>query len=196
MPVPSRSIQDPIDPEELAQVRNRLARSEAIGRAAQRIHEGITWLASDIEVALADATSIKLLIRTPADLEVHMAIGFAVVGDFTYQFFEAPTTSADGAALTPVNRNRRFGTSSNTLVFRDPTVSANGTLLRELAFPGGQRNNATLGGGSGTEWILKPSTDYLIDLLNLSGSASLASVEVNYYEVTDGGVFPTVRVIQ
>ncbi len=98
------------------------------------------------------------------------------------EFFEGPTSSADGAAVAAINRNRISAITADTLIFNGPTVSVDGTLLGEGYIPGGSGGNAPGGqGGTFGEYVLAPATDYLIRLSAITGNID-GSLLLDWYE--------------
>jgi hypothetical protein len=109
-------------------------------------------------------------------------------GDIDVQIYEDSTASADGSPLTSFNTNRN---SSNTplLVFNDaPTITGVGTLMHTTwvvptaAGIGGSAEGIS-GVTSGEEWILKPSTKYLVRVTNNSGDTIAYRYELLWYEL-------------
>lgn len=94
-------------------------------------------------------------------------------GNVNINFYEAPTTSANGTALSVKNRNRlKQATKVNqTLAFHTPTYSALGEVLIPIQVPktgSGANVSPALAGSEG--WILKPNTKYIFELLNIDNS--------------------------
>ena len=89
--------------------------------------------------------------------------------------------------MTAYDTNRVSANTSQATFTHTPTTTGDGTLLRHVLMPGG---GAILPpGGSdgspvrgGTEWILAPSTVYLLRATNTSGGAIDIGLEVGYYE--------------
>jgi hypothetical protein len=148
----------------------------------RRIHEGVTFSSSFVDVAVAGSASVELLIRVVATRAAHLGLSIAVGANAEIEFFQAPTTSADGSALAALNRNRLSATVATTLIFEGPTVSVDGVELSHGLLPGGSGGNANGGQGDSLfEWILAPA-DYLLRTTNLSGSAAPHSLQLFWYE--------------
>jgi hypothetical protein len=64
----------------------------------------------------------------------------------------------------------------------NPTVSGTGTELFEEFLPGGTKKKAGGGGGDSLEYVLAPLTNYLVRLTNVSGSAQIAELVLEWYE--------------
>jgi hypothetical protein len=123
--------------------------------------------------ALANAALIKVLLKLPAqsaaffgailDVEVH-AFGGTAGGASLCELVETPTTSADGTARTPTNKNRLDTPSSTTISTFLNTDATAGTVMRQ--------GIAALSQNwcSGC-FVLKPATNYLVRVTNQSGAA-------------------------
>lgn len=149
-----------------------------------KIHDGefFTFSAtSDVNAA----ASLEILISVPATHSVHARFLGNVTGNVTVLLTEGPTTSAAGVAATAQNR-RRSGTppTANVTITLGPTVTADGTTLYDGVIPAGAGPHGG-GGSSGSfeEWILKPDTDYLIRITNITASTIKAGQVMDFYEV-------------
>lgn len=150
------------------------------------IHKGIGFDVSGIGTLANNASAIFM--ANVGSLPLHFN-GFEVsasAGATKIEIFESPTTTANGTAITPLNKNRSSTRTSLTSVYFNPTVSANGTLLatRQILSIGGGAH--TEGGGTGisSEWVLKPNTKYIVKITNLSGSTITYASSFYYYEKT------------
>lgn len=151
-----------------------------------RIHKGEMFQADFVNLALANDAEHEMLVRVPAGEATHLRFLASLGGDGRAQIFVGPTLTADGAVVTPVNRNTFKGASS-ILVFSGPTVTADGTAMSDLIIPGGSGGNASGGkAGSFEEWILEPG-DYLFKLTNKSGGNAVAGIALDFYEPGDIG---------
>ena len=148
------------------------------------IHEGVVYTATELDLTLAADASIELLLRVPAATYVHFGADAAVGSDASVWFFEDPTSTDDGSAVSRINRNRASANTSSLLVFTGPTLTGDGTKLSEGLIPGGSGGNANGGQAvSLMEWILNEG-DYLVRLTNEDGGASADSIALHWYEPT------------
>jgi hypothetical protein len=142
--------------------------------------------------AVAAAGTRYILIKTPATKYVHYrAESISTSGDnVTIEFFEAPTTTADGTALSANNHRRTAPiTAATVTLFHTPTVTADGTLLHQTYIGGGTGTGGNrIGGeqGNAQEWVLARSTNYLIKITNGSAAANTIQVNPLWYEEDDG----------
>jgi len=154
------------------------------------VHDGFMFQTSGKQTGWLDAADKLFLITTPALSFPHiqvMRLNFGR-GDIDFEAFEGATTSADGAALTLQNVNRNSSNTPNIVLTAEPTVTDDGTSIFTLWVPPtsagvGNSANGVEGIGQGSEWVLKPSTKYLIRLTNNSGSTIDWSYEFAWYEI-------------
>lgn len=123
------------------------------------------------------------------DQEVHArSISYAIEdGPADVFIYEAPTVTADGTPITPINQNRKFGNGSGILMYEAPTVSVAGTLLSQGFLPaagGPPGHSAGLSGGLyiPVEYVLEPSETYLYAITNNNASAIAFSFSTFWYE--------------
>lgn len=144
-----------------------------VDELANAVHEGISFSVSqDGQIAIGG--TISLLGKVGAK-EVHFH-GFSMDasdGNYTVHLYEAPTTTVDGTPVTAYNR-KRASTNVNTMtVYGGPTVTAVGTILEHSHVYSTGSQGSHLSGGTGTlgaDWVLRPNTNYLIQIANLSGA--------------------------
>lgn len=110
-----------------------------------------------------------------------MTVGSFCGGDSEFFLYEG-ATSTGGTSFTPVRRNRTIATPSDVAMVINPTVTGTGTELFEEFLPGGTKKKAGGGGGDSLEYVLAPLTNYLIRLTNVSGSAQIAELMLEWYE--------------
>ena len=96
-------------------------------------------------------------------------------------FFEAPTTTADGTAQTPINRNRPSSEVATMLLYSGPTVTADGTGLFTTSMFG---TNQTANGNATMPqpFMLKTATKYVFKITNTHGSSVDVSANFFWYE--------------
>jgi hypothetical protein len=154
------------------------------------VHDGFMFTVSGKQTGLADAGVFDTLIKVPAATFPHITIyrfSFGR-GDIDLLAYEGTTVSADGTAVTASNMNRNSTNTPDTDFFHTPTVTSPGTLMYTLWTP---PTTAGIGGSAegvtdiehGTEWVLKPSTNYLIRMTNSSGATIDHAFHVIWYEI-------------
>jgi hypothetical protein len=138
---------------------------------------------------IADNAALEILISpTNEVIEAHTTFMVAAGGDAELEFWEQTETSDDGTGLDERNmRRRRAGTNFATIrVFEGPTITVDGIRLHHSFLPGGAGPAQFAAGGTAredTEWVLAlTAPNYLIRVINRSGSAQPMSVVVQWYE--------------
>jgi len=140
-----------------------------VDELSHAVHEGRAFMVSTTGVIDSEA-SINMLGRT-GDKEVHFA-GFQISasdGNLSVHMYESPTTTADGTPVTIVARNRASSIVPTHKVFSGPTVTGVGTILEHSHVYSTGSQGAHLSAGQGAlseDWVLKPNTDYLIEITN------------------------------
>jgi len=159
---------------------------ETIDQIEERGHEGVSFVFSKRSEGVAADGSIDTFVKV-GDKETHGVVAISCGGDFYVDIYEAPTTSADGVASSLKNMNRNSTLTTGVTVFTGPTVSAVGTIIKELYVPGGSGGNSSgaIGAGParpGTELVLKKNTNYLVRVTNKAGQAKTIGVDGSLYE--------------
>jgi hypothetical protein len=153
-------------------------------------HDGFLYHASGKVTGMVDTNVDDFLIVTPASPEVNFSsVGLKVgEGDVDIQVYEDTTVSAAGSALTELNTNRNSSNTPGTVLTFGPTVTGVGTLIHTDWIPptatgiGATPGGASTIGGKGEEWILKPSSNYMIRITNNSGATIAYQWEMAWYE--------------
>lgn len=148
------------------------------------VHEGEMFHAAYTNASVSNGANVDLQITTGLK-EAHTSWEVFAGGQVTVSLYEAPTTSA-GTAVTAYNMKRLSANVPLSAVVHTPTVSATGsiTLVNGRILPGGTSPTTRVGGGirSGSEWILKPSTKYMMRVNNSSGGTIAVNVVLEWYE--------------
>lgn len=148
---------------------------------------GVSFHAQHLEAALADAANLDVLLIAPADGLMQVGLSFAIGGDGTVIFYEDAVVSANGTALTAVNRNRNSTNTATMDTFHTPTVTDVGTALSAALVPGGSGKKDSVGSGGGqADVILKKGATYLARLTNSSGADQPAVISINWVENIEG----------
>ena len=130
---------------------------------------------------LADGASIDIVLAFGPGTEPRVAIEGLCVGNAMGYLYENTTTTG-GTALTGINLNRNSTNAGNAAAVLNPTVSSTGTLLGTFLIIGGVKKKASGGDMSTTSLVLKPLTNYLLRLTNVSGAAQAAEMTITWYE--------------
>ena len=148
------------------------------------VHQGKMWYC-EYSASVANAAAMLISITTGTK-EMHIGMSAITGGAATVAFFEGPTISVQGTALTPVNLNRLNAVALTTgVAFKHtPTVTGDGTTLFSRLTPGGTNPALQIGNQAraGTEWILKKGTTYLMRITNSSGGNAILNPIFEFYE--------------
>lgn len=134
---------------------------------------------------------LNLLIKVPEDLEHHSVFIIQADAASTVDIYEGTTVSADGTAIIHT-RNNRYSTKNNIANYHTPTITNDGSLMYQTKIfaPDTGFNILQTGGGKetgrfGSEWILKPSTNYLVRITTDADDTDVFYLN-EYYEVKAG----------
>lgn len=156
---------------------------ETIDWEHSRIHSSKGFLVNG-KHTIANGASLDVLLSNPAANYPHLrAIEIAATAaPFDARLYEGVTVSANGTAATVKNYNRNSVAVANVLAYTGPTVTGTGTELECSVIPGAKQTGGSGFEGAQTEWILKPSTLYLVRFTNNSGGSANASIKIFWYE--------------
>ena len=153
-------------------------------------HDGMMFHFTHLHSAVVNGGTEDLLFKVPAGAYPHlntMRVN-AGGGDLNIYLYEGTTVSADGTAVTVHNTNRNSSNTADTPVYHTPTVTGVGTEIHHQWLPpsatgAGQTHDGVTDAQQGEEWILAPSTNYMLRVENNSGNTIDIWVEVLFYEV-------------
>jgi hypothetical protein len=153
-------------------------------------HDGFVYHASGKVTGMVDANVDEFLLAVPAATFPHIQrVRFSFGGgDVDIETYEGATTSDDGVALSELNTNRNSSNTPSTVLTFGPTVTDDGTLIHTAWAPPTAAGIGLSSEGSGNvdageEWILAPSTKYLVRLTNNSGATIDYRWEFFWYEI-------------
>lgn len=172
------------DEKKIAVVDDASAALVGIDYIHHEIHEGVFFEVDAANATVADDGTVIAAITTPADMNSHLRWRLATGGDAQVEFLEGSTITG-GTTKAANNRNRASANVPASVFTVDPTVTVDGTVLSGPVFlPGG---TIIVSGGatqdSFIEWILQPSTTYVLRITNISGASQPISVAFDWYEV-------------
>lgn len=148
-----------------------------------RIHQGIFFQATHLDLALGAAAFTTLLIRVPTGTEAHMRFLVAATADMRAELFENTVVSVDGTIVPAINRNRNSALIAASSILTGSTLTADGDLLADALIPGGAGPNAPGGAASDSfeEWNLS-ETCHCLRVTNLASQTQGVSITMGWYE--------------
>ena len=153
------------------------------------VHDGMAFGVGHIFASVANGGTAALLVSTGAEVFPHVrALDVtAENGPLDLDFYEGVTTSNDGTAITPANRNRASSIVANAAWYHTPTITDLGTQLGESFIPvaavQGNRAVPAIASSFGEEWVLDQNQKYALVVTNNSGGAARLQLRVFYYEI-------------
>ena len=155
-----------------------------INVAHHRVHSELMYITTDIDTDV-DTISPKYwhIVAPDSATRIHLTLMISVDTAGLVEFYEAPTTSANGTEITARNADRNSANTAACKFYFDPTVSADGIALQKDRI--GSTNNKTKIGGIArqqVEFILKQNTAYLVKYTPDSNDAKV-TFNCESYEV-------------
>jgi len=147
-----------------------------------QVHKGNVYSVSHLSTGILHNANYDVLFIMQDD-NGRMGCELDVGGDALFYLYEEPTIAGSGTALAVRNLNRESANMSDTLVFYNPNISAEGTLLQEFFIPGGSGNKGGQGGHiqQEAEWLFASHKSYLLRLVNVSGDTDKFSFKLGFY---------------
>ena len=149
-----------------------------------RLHECKAFKAYRIypnATKLADGTSCNIAIAWASGVYAHILVDASCGGNAELYTYEGATVSG-GTSFTAVKRNRTSATTSQSAILINPTVTVTGTEIDAELVAGGAGKKSGGGGAGSLEMVLNPLTTYLFRLTNVSGTAQMAELFLEWYE--------------
>lgn len=134
------------------------------------------------------ANANLLQFKTPPETLIHIISRTAALqggGPYIISAIEAPTTITNGTPLNRrINQDRRSGRTAEMLVFTNPTGVTGGLVYDEqfINTAGSGSNAAGVAGADGFERVLRPNTNYLINVNNTGGNTATVQLDIIWYE--------------
>lgn len=149
------------------------------------IHDGIHYTIDDYAATVNIATPKNWLFKAPnTSTRIHIFFRGEASQSGLWEFFEAPTTTANGTPLTAQNNDRNSPNAATLSVFKDPTVTVTGTRIFVTVVPATGTNQSRPGGINErrNELILKQGASYLLKF-TAGVDATAVTIDVPWYEL-------------
>jgi len=160
---------------------------QTISYEHHEIHSGSSFVCVDLQ-SVSTAT-FKWQVTTPATLVyAHMIFDIDCTGEMTVLITEG-SDKTDGTALAEINRNRVGTPAAATVIVThtptDGTTDGATVLVNHRSGATGVGSKTISGGGyrGGNEFVLKPSTKYVISVTTYA--AVFVTLDIDWYEHTD-----------
>lgn len=147
------------------------------------VHQGKHYSVGHYFTGVA-SSGTALLRLTIGSSAAHSKFSVASGAESKIEVLEGSTYSAGGVSKTIFNNNRSSANVSSCTATHTPTVNVAGTVIYTELIPGGNGGNSIGGSGHGfmEQFVLAPSTDYLIRVTNNGSGSENIGVIVSYYE--------------
>ncbi len=187
MPGPVNYKGIPVNPWIDLEARNTEGRFPAYMPSIEyRVHQGNYFSTSHIFETVTGGSSVYGLLRTNS-VELHAILTCSAGADAFAYLYEGADITDTGTESTIFNHNRTSSKSATAQAFTGPTFNSKGTAISPGEFlPGGTRRFNSVGSASPAvreEWILKPNTDYLFEVVNKGSGDEPICITTTFYEV-------------
>ena len=148
------------------------------------IHEGDSYITSDVN-DVASGGWMSYLIKTPNSTKwAHCLVSIQSEGESEFRICENPTVTANGTAMSLINRDRNSSNTATTAVYKIPSCTASGDTVIIDHWGGTAKAGVAQSGLSRArgEFILKQNEDYLVYISNQAGGANQTAIHVELYE--------------
>ena len=125
-----------------------------------------------------------IIITPDTEKWAHMIFSYNSTGGQVHvEFTELPTFSSIGTLEQSKNRNRNYTDSSTTLIYENPTITAQGNELFSQKL-GADDKKLSIGGDSrgSNEIVLRQNTAYLFRVTELNIDPTIINIEFDWYE--------------
>lgn len=140
------------------------------------------------QITIAAGATGYILVRTPANVNPHVRLGFVSGGPGAVEGRASPTVTSDG---TPATRNNFFVGHPNVpqmLVFNNPTISNEGVLITRYLLPSGSNNTVVGTGEQPVKFILPAGANFLLKFISAGAGPNEYGIEINWIEVPVGTI--------
>lgn len=148
-----------------------------------QVHEGETFIAQYVDTGLDTNTinfeltvgAYAVAIRAP-----HLKMSCDIYnGSARIDFYEGGSSISGGSTMTVYNRNRPIAVPASVMTLKSGVTATGTTLLESMFLGSGSKGSSE--GASRDEWILSPSTTYIVYLTGLAAGTD-AILHFEWYE--------------
>lgn len=169
---------------------NPLLRADAITKTlvvtdldTYKLHQEKQYVASYLFSAVATTTVVYLRIMPHATTKCHFGYIVQSDGECKIEVIEGTTYNENGEAVEGFNRHRESTETTDQLVYHTPTINVLGTDILSVNLLGSAGKFTGSGDRvSSSDWHLKPSTDILLKVTNISTDNSEIVIKFNFWE--------------
>ena len=180
IPVSTQHIRLPIDSATGALLVLDNSSQNTVDNTTYNILQSKVFHVADAET-VGNTNGRSLLLTTPnTAMRIHLSFKIGANGNVQYFFYEDPTISDVGTAVTPYNRDRNSAATATLTVKHTPAVTSVGTAI--------SKGNLVISNNINSEriedrmWILKQNEQYLLRVVNNSGASVYTTILVDWYE--------------
>nr|BDI55284.1 MAG: DUF6143 containing protein [uncultured archaeon] len=148
-----------------------------------KLHQEKQYVASHLFSAVATTAVVYLRIMPHATTKCHFGYIVQSDGECKIEVIEGTTYNEDGEAVEGFNRHRESTETTDQLVYHTPTINVLGTDILSVNLLGSAGKFTGSGDRvSSSDWHLKPSTDILLKVTNISTDNSEIVIKFNFME--------------
>jgi len=152
-----------------------------INSSHDEIHRGNAFVIFYDTGSITSSSSKTVLINV-GSTGMHIQSTVDATGTFLLDIYEGPTVSANGTAVSVINKNRESARASNATVFHTPTTSADGAHISSSLVPGGVWTGGASGVARDEQFMLNEDTSYLVRCTNIGTGSARGLLRIEWYE--------------
>lgn len=153
------------------------------------IHQWLAFTANYLEKAVANNWYIRLLVKSPADKELHIIYQYSCEWKAYFKTYAGTTftdewTTADATKLSVFKRKTNSAINPSAVIKYNPTINVLGSIRGNQFIPWGSWPQSTwIAGWARLETIIWPNSSALLELQNVSWQAKDMMFILDWYEM-------------
>ena len=155
-----------------------------VENATAYIGEGRMFSVASPIITVAGAGETDFICRVPADVHIHFSVEVAATKLSHFELYEGPTITVEGAAMAPLNTNRRLAAlASVCTTFYGSIITVDGLYLE--GFIVGDSVGGGKGGGAerSKKWVSAEDEDYLLRITTTAAATDIV-LRARFWEHT------------